>query len=462
MNGKKGLFTLIFTGCLMIFTGFYLSWSLAAKVEDLGGSASIGKLSVSVKNQLDNSNENGFNISEINKIAGSLGSAAIGYSSQTYLMVGFENQTARSRVIGTNSQYRVFCNMDIKRGSFFSDTDDSEKNPVAVIDKELAWYLFKNDQVIGCSIYIAGRKFKIIGVTNHDGSVIGKLMEDGSMNVYVPMGTLLELKSEIRIDHFVVDNGTDGITGRNMELVSNALLALGKNPDNYIMIDYDIQNSVNNQKSKLVIFLIGIMMIIVILRYIVNHIKELVKSIRNDCKTDYLSSVLKLYRRNAQITLFMMLLAAAGIILIWQLIKFKVYISPLLIPDDLTDFSYFSRLLQDLVSQNVSNHGYMATYDEMMRNTAEALLNWSFYPGVLLGLLFFYSGVAGMRKSDIPLTTAVLACGIFLMACMALAILFTMMMGLGLVMDMKALSILWAFILTNLLIFTKMDERVEA
>lgn len=81
---------------------------------------------------------------------------------------GSTNTTAS--VMGVLPAYQYIINQGVEQGRYIIDADVDNRSAVCVIGVDLAQDLFGNTNVVGNTVYIDGRKFKIVGVLESKGT----------------------------------------------------------------------------------------------------------------------------------------------------------------------------------------------------------------------------------------------------------------------------------------------------
>ena len=98
-----------------------------------------------------------------------------------------EKSLLRVLVIGTTTSYRETSNSYPEYGRFFSETEVSHSRSVAVIGSDIAENLYENENPIGSKIKIDGRPYKVIGILEKKGTLLG--MMDLDNRIIIPVGT---------------------------------------------------------------------------------------------------------------------------------------------------------------------------------------------------------------------------------------------------------------------------------
>jgi hypothetical protein len=242
--------------------------------------------------------------------------------------------------------------------------------------------------------------------------------------------------------------------------IAAALSSIGKEPVNYILKDYNVKGAVMGQKPALLIFLMGLFIIFALLSYTVRSFNRTISCIRKACQTDYLSHAAGQYRSEIFKSLVLLILTSAAAIVIWRVVSFSVYIPPEMIPDDLSDISYYSGLIFRKASETFTTDAYTVPFQEIKSNAAEAIFNQIFHVGGLLGLLLLYTGVAGLHKEESRPEKLLLIFGGFLAAALVVFLLLSLLTGLPALVGLKEIIIFWSFIYVNILLFSSNDKKM--
>ncbi len=116
---------------------------------------------------------------------------AVSYSSGSSLAVKWrERTTSEIPIEGHNVQGRVVHALDPLVGRFFTDNEDRERRPVAVIGHGVWRNLFEGRDPLGQRVRIGGQPFTVIGVLPEQGSMLG---QDQDTRVVIPLQTLMKL-----------------------------------------------------------------------------------------------------------------------------------------------------------------------------------------------------------------------------------------------------------------------------
>lgn len=81
-------------------------------------------------------------------------------------------------VLACSHEYYKLRAMEFARGRYFSPVESQNGRPVIVLGGSLAEKLFKDEEAIGKTIKVLGRKVEVIGILKKEGSAIGESLDD--------------------------------------------------------------------------------------------------------------------------------------------------------------------------------------------------------------------------------------------------------------------------------------------
>lgn len=94
------------------------------------------------------------------------------------------------QIMGGTANMAVLRNLTVENGRFFTDSEDSNRRPVAFIGSDVKDQLFPNIDPIGKLIQIQNRPFEVIGVAKRMGSVFGQSQDSF---VAIPIETYFKM-----------------------------------------------------------------------------------------------------------------------------------------------------------------------------------------------------------------------------------------------------------------------------
>ncbi len=129
------------------------------------------------------------------------------------------NNTAEGiNIYAVSDQYEKVVNFDIEKGRYLSDFELYNGKPVGVIGSEVAGNLFPNEDPVGKSMQVLGRKIEVIGVLKRQGeSIIGNSYDN---HVIVPIlfaRGMVDLEAE-QANPCIYVKAAPGVTLEDMEM----------------------------------------------------------------------------------------------------------------------------------------------------------------------------------------------------------------------------------------------------
>ncbi len=358
-----------------------------------------------------------------------------------------EIESKTVNVIGTNSDYPNFSHMLFNSGCFFDKTAAASRDRVVVVDEKLAWDVFRSLNVVGNTMKIFNKEFKIIGVIAPDKSIVGLLSDSGIPHAFIPANTLLELDKTAPISSLQIQNQDTSLSGQNYTEAVNVLGILAKTPKDYYISDLNIQRVLIAQKPRILVFIAGLASITVLLGYLIRRGKEAYQYIRNECQSDYIENVLKYNQAILLRRFLIILLPLSAIVWFWMKIRFDMYIPPEYLPKELIDLAFYFDLFKKSISESIANRGYIAPLIEIRLNSIIMLSDWLFYSGLLIGLPMIWLGLKLSKWDDvIPWPRTLWALGWAFIGSISLSTIIVWLSGIPLNLNITDLAVVFSFI----------------
>jgi len=365
-------------------------------------------------------------------------------------------------VIGTNSEYSDFEHLQFSSGCFFDKTAEASADKVVIIDEHLAWNVFGNLNAVGNTLEIFNRKFRVVGVTASEKSIVGLLSGSGTANAFIPYSTLLEVQKNGRINSVQIRNNDTGLTGQNHTDALNVLGKLGKNPDDYYISDFNIKGALIAQKPRILAFAAGLAVIIVLFRFFMRRGQEVYIYVSKECKTDYFNNVLKDNKAILLQNLFIILSLILAMALFGMNIRFDIYIPPEYLPKQLIDLEFYLDLIKKGVSESYLNQGYMAPVAEIRSGSVLLLSNCLFYTGLLIGFPLVWISLELSNWDDgIPLWYTLFVLGCTYIGSIGLCTVTLLLSGISPNLNIKDLAIVFSFIYIYAIQYSVEEKKGE-
>lgn len=449
---------ILFAGIFILVCGILLGSSLAAEFHEINGLYGTNKITANVKNNLNTADTSAFTLEDMRILEQySLKGSDFAYASYDKAQVVYKNKSCESNILGVSEKYIDFNQIRLKSGSFLTSGNDNED--VAVIDQELAYSLFNNDNVLGMEIELYGRKFRIIGVQEDEGSIIRTLAGNGYGSVYIPVKEMLDINANSRITYLELKTSDTGTSGKNMADLTKALASINKPASNYKIIDYNVEKILLEQKKHISIFIMGLITAIMLVLHIKVVIKGTYDTLRLHLKEYYMDEVLRQDWSRLLLTFLLSCVALAGCYILWENIKFNLYIPPEYIPSDLIDMAFYSDLVKNLIQTGIQNTGYIPVLGEMKLNALKAVSDWVFYIGLFAGFPLLYLGIYQLRALGRKPENLCLSCGIFTLLSSILGSFITLLLKMPVYIDLGGLIIMFSFIFIYIIRKKDMMQR---
>ncbi len=126
----------------------------------------------------------------------------------------------RAQIEGVSEDYVRFPTYDVELGRLMTPTEVRRRRPVAVIGWGVADRLFEGSEALDQTIKIAGRHFRVIGVSKKRGAVFGQSQDEF---VLIPLGMHQKLFGTRRSLSLVVQPRDPGAMESAMEDAATAL-----------------------------------------------------------------------------------------------------------------------------------------------------------------------------------------------------------------------------------------------
>ncbi|MAF79748.1 hypothetical protein CL629_01575 [bacterium] len=108
--------------------------------------------------------------------------------------VSYEGERRKAFLLGASASYIDIDQSEMGEGRFFTDGEDRSLSPVVVLGTKMKEILFGESDAIGRSVKIRDAKYRVIGIMEERGAVMGIDFDDF---VYMPLETLQKRVSGI-------------------------------------------------------------------------------------------------------------------------------------------------------------------------------------------------------------------------------------------------------------------------
>jgi len=102
----------------------------------------------------------------------------------------FNGKTRRTTVFGEGREFAQAFTMKVQSGTFWPDADDEQARAFVVLGAKIRQELFAGENPLGEYLRVGGQRYRIIGVMESKGQVLGMDLDDA---VYIPAARAMEL-----------------------------------------------------------------------------------------------------------------------------------------------------------------------------------------------------------------------------------------------------------------------------
>lgn len=462
---KKLPLFLMFLGIAFLVFAILISTNVYHEILAMNGFNELNKVSVTVKNKTPNLM---FTSSDIDKLQEKLSTDQLGYYASTNATMKKENQYFNTRISGVNPYYRSFIDLNMIHGCFFT-YKGLECKYVAVIDANLAWDMFHSADVVGQEIELYDIKFEVVGVyekynsldDNSNENIVEKLTDDGLYNIYIPVNTLMEVDPGILIDTVFIKTQPEIIIGENKDKISNALQSIGKWAPNYEIIDFNKSKVLLEQKPKIIVFILALIMVCIIVLFAKNEAAKIYRVIKEGLRNDYITGLVIKNRRLLIVQVIKVIISIALAIFIISNVKFNLYISPEYLNDELIDTKYYADLVESKINEFNQNLNIAKSQSQLEYSVADKLTNYQLLIAVLIGIPLLNIGIYQLLRDDLQIFHAVCYCAGFFGASLLLAVLLLSKLGLPYMLDLKNVGIIWMNALASIIYSYYRKENIH-
>lgn len=392
---------MVFAGVLFVLASIGLLSSLFADWEQANGSRRLQKLTVNVDRTFVSASSAGLTLQEADQLAKQWSSLPVAYEAKARTQAVFGSHSDVD-VVGVNEPYRYFADLKMKAGTSIAQASVDEHSRVTVIGAQVADRLFHTEQVVGKTIELFGISFTVIGVFDDEGSLLRQMSDDGIPDVLIPVTAMFDVKPDARIDTIQLAAKPDASI-RGEAAANEALRAIGQN-STYFHVENDVLAHVRiTQLRSLLVFGCGIIAIFLLARLILRQFAMVYGLLQCRFATHNWTDAFWIERYR----LLKYGLAAVGmafcVAALRELIRFRLYIPPDWMPEEIIDLSFYMDKLRSLWQQQTAQAGYVPSSQELLSEAAGRLSGWLFFIGALFGLPLFLLGVRLWTMGRLPI-----------------------------------------------------------
>ncbi len=166
------------------------------------------------------------------------------------------NTNTSTSVLGVLPAYAQIRNQEVESGRYIIQADIDNRSSVCVIGTETATTLFGNTNVVGNTMHIEGRPFKIVGVLKSKGSSSGSSSDD---ILLLPFTLAQRLLQSTAISTFYVSAVSPEAVAEAQTYVENYLYKRYQNTSTYrVSNQTEMLDTINESTASLTLMLGGV------------------------------------------------------------------------------------------------------------------------------------------------------------------------------------------------------------
>ncbi|MCD9025263.1 ABC transporter permease [Cohnella silvisoli] len=381
---------MVFTGMLLLFASTVLSQSFVSEWKKLNGPFSLGKLSATVNLAADPTGSSGLSLDEAERLSDVWG-VPIAYSARVPGNITTESRSVSGDFIGIGGSYDQFTHLWLRKGVTVSAGAIRDHARVAVLSSDMADQLFHSQDVVGLHFRMMNTDFHIVGVFTERDSLVGWMTDDGVPDLLIPVTTMIELQPTVKIQTVNFQAKSSAAVSGEME-AGSALTAVGKQASAFVITNYVQSYKWVAQKPALLLFMCGLIVIWLFIRIMASKLKAAYRLLRQDRELMEVADIWTTISRTLMMHLAGAVLAAAGILLMWLLIRYPFYIPADSIPGELIDWTFYRDKMLEFWQNRLGQMGYVASSDEILQNRVNTFVTWLLGAGFAIGLPLFIIG----------------------------------------------------------------------
>lgn len=259
-----------------------------------------------------------------------------------------------------------FYGIRMYRGTFFSSEQHAYGSKVAIISDTLAQKLFSTYGVLGNRINISGKEYKIVGVYINDTSLHSLFYSDGAERVFIPFESVSGSKNKPISTVFIQDGKLQEKSFRTHE-VENILRKQKIDVDNYKINDFYDSRLFMAQPLKSFIFIIGIAVIFLLLKYLWRFIKFSFNRFRIKLEEGYFFETISRSKLKILLDLMVVVLFMGAMYGTFLLISFKCIIPYQYIPkNNIFDIGFYTSIIRNAIYRANGYAGYIPAKLEIL------------------------------------------------------------------------------------------------
>lgn len=245
----------------------------------------------------------------------------------------------------TNYTFDDIAPLNIRYGNYFQQNSIAELNRVIVISDQLAFKLFQKYDVVGQTATINNIEYTICGVYIKNQSILSRLSSSDKERVFIPYMSVLEYDKIPIKQLYIQDKETRFIQGMidSIQLLTNKVIMYDD------VTDFRNIKTLISQSLHVSVFILGL-----------NIIAYLVYLCIKKAKSTYMHFATTINKKQLFINSGICFALIIGMIIVFIMIKFKVFVPTTMLPmDNVFDFKFY---LDEIINMVQRKNG-LSIYD---------------------------------------------------------------------------------------------------
>lgn len=155
---------------------------------------------------------------------------------------------------GTTTNYAAIRDLSVASGRFLTATDIQNRAAVAVIGTSVADSLFGSRNVVGRTVDVAGRSFRIVGVLTHKGDT---MLGSQDSRVIIPVSTAQRMLHQTQVAQIYATASGSGTVDEAVKTLETFLYHKTKSTDSYTVFSQSSLLSTLNSISGTLTTMLG-------------------------------------------------------------------------------------------------------------------------------------------------------------------------------------------------------------
>jgi hypothetical protein len=450
---------IVFVGFLLWITGIGFVQSLLQEWHSANGLYHLQKMSVNVNAAQDIQGNAGLTMEDADSLDRLMGKKA-SFQARTLQNIQYKSNQINTEIIGVSGPYDSFNQLWFQKGGMFSQKSVSEHSRVAVVSGDFAERMFHTQNVMNLTIQIWNQTFVIGGVYEQNATVLQTMADNGIPDIMIPLTVLMDFEPSRKISTMELASAPDAYLHGEAQ-VSDALTAIGKNPSQYKIVNYLLEQKKLENKTHIPLLPIGIFSICICLGIAVSQLRMAVRIFRLGMTTKDASDVWKEEWKRIAVHLFGSVGAVGGIVMFWVLLQFPFYIPPDLIPIRLINLSFYKDWLDNYWHNQMNMLGYAASLHEVWLERLNLMANVIVGIILLIGIPLFTLGIRDWVTQQFSVPAVInRVCGYVLLSLLS-GWAVAGWAGLAFQIDWRSLLLLLGFLFCSMQYFQNKNRKKE-